>query len=310
MILFQRGRVLLSSGGSARGFMKATTASLSRKAFGHDILRNQFCISPYYLQRPQIQNHRSHSSWKPPQNQPIPNSLAQFKQHTYNMKDLSPVAAYRLLIGCIAPRPIALTTTIELSEVKGNPLSDSNENRDDVKGILNCAPFSFFNIVSFNPPLLSLAIQRDQGKKKDTLRNIETNNEFTVSIISEHFLQSANHTCGNFPSNVNEIEKSGLSTLPSTQITPPRIAESLVQMECRLYDVPQTIMNDSGEATAELVLGRILCIHVNEGIIQKAEKEGRADEVILEKLKPVGRAGGNEYTFIQFPTTDIPRPDV
>ena len=135
---------------------------------------------------------RYFSTWKPPQNQPIPPKLAATEYKVFKMDDLSAFSKYILLIGCIAPRPIALTTTIHKKSVKKTESqAEDTEKKKNAKGdgeesFLNCAPFSFFNIVSFDPPLISIGIQRNRGEKKDTLRNIEQNSEFTVSIISEH----------------------------------------------------------------------------------------------------------------------------
>jgi len=278
--ILSRGKFLLALERHINGNLTKALPSIDifkrHKKNSLSIARGSFCGinsfgSPSAITLNQYHLYSSYSSWKPPQNQPIPSPLAHSEQKIYNMENLSPVAAYRLLIGCVSPRPIALTTTVEVAETERKSDQVNSEEKTE-NYILNCAPFSFFNIVSFDPPLISIAIQRNQGGEKDTLRNIEANGEFTVSIISEPFLESSNHTCGNFPPHVNEIEKSGLTTLPSTRIAPPRIAESLIQMECRLHTRPQSIINDTGKNTAELVLGKILCIHVNEGIIKKTRK--------------------------------------
>ena len=125
---------------------------------------------------------------------------------------------YSLLISCAVPRPIALVTSI------------------DKNGIRNCAPFSYFGVVSHDPPLVSVTIctQGRDRVKKDTLNNIADTKQFVVNIMSEWFVESANHTCGAFPPDVDEITVSGLSTVPSVKVQPPRVAESAVQMECQV----------------------------------------------------------------------------
>ncbi|MCB0339468.1 MAG: flavin reductase family protein [Bdellovibrionales bacterium] len=192
-----------------------------------------------------------------------------------DLKALSTVDIYKLLIGTIIPRPIAFVSTI----------SDS--------GVVNLAPFSFFNGVASNPPTVVFSVSRKRdGQKKDTLRNIEQNKEFVINMVSEWISEAANHTSAEYPYGISELEKVGLTALPSTTIKPPRVKESPVQMECVLYD----LMNVGGESagSATLVVGEIRTIHIAES----AYKDGL---LLLDQLKPVSRLGGKYYGR----TTDI-----
>ena len=128
--------------------------------------------------------------------------------------------------------------------------------------------------------------------KKDTLVNIEETEEFVVNIMSEWYVESANHTCGSFPYESDEIAISGLNTLPSMKVKPERIKEAAVQLECKVHQfVP--IMNDNDEHTATMVIGRVVNIHVNEHVLD----EGK-NVVDLKKLKPMARGGGNTYVTV------------
>lgn len=118
---------------------------------------------------------------------------------------------YKFLTGSIIPRPVAFVTTV----------TD--------EGILNGAPFSFFNIVSSNPPMISLSIQRSDGKQKDTARNLLKQKEFVVHIVDEHNVEMINKTAASLPPDESEVELAGLSSVPSTKISVPGIQEAKVR---------------------------------------------------------------------------------
>ncbi len=121
---------------------------------------------------------------------------------------------YKFLIGSIIPRPIAFVTT--LSE----------------DGILNGAPFSYFNIVSSNPPMISLSIQRSEGRQKDSARNIIKNKEFVVHIVDEQNVEKINKTAANLPPSQSEIQFAELTPVESVKISVPGVKEAKVRMEC------------------------------------------------------------------------------
>lgn len=173
---------------------------------------------------------------------------------------------YKLLIGSVIPRPIAFVTT--LSE----------------EGVLNGAPFSYFNIVSSNPPLISVAIQHAAGKSKDTARNIKQTKEFVIHIVDEQNVGQVNMTAAPLPPDQSEVTLAGLTPVDSLRIAVPGVQEARVRMECVLeqcVELPNT----------DLIIGRIVQFHLDEAIYNK----GRIDPV---KLGAVSRLAGNSYAGI------------
>ncbi len=177
---------------------------------------------------------------------------------------LSPRDAYRLMISCIIPRPIAFVTTLS---------------RD---GVSNLAPFSFFNGVSSDPPVISIAVatKRD-GSKKDTWRNIEETGEFVVNVVVPDLMDAVIVGAKELPHNVSELDLAGLRTLPSSTVKPPRLADSPIQMECRLLKIVE--VEETG-----LILGRVVRFHAKDEILV----DGRVDP---RRLTFVGRLGDDLY---------------
>ena len=148
---------------------------------------------------------------------------------------------YKLLIGSVVPRPIAFVSTVS------------------PEGAFNVAPFSFFTVASSNPPVLVFTVgnRATPEPRKDTLRNITTAREFVVNIVSEEFGQKMNLSSGDYPPDVDEFEVSGLTPIPSDLVKPPRVAESHVNMECRLlYTISMSSLVNGGN----LVLGEVVRI--------------------------------------------------
>ena len=106
-----------------------------------------------------------------------------------------------------------------------------------------------------------------------------------------HYHKAANHCCGNFPPDVNEMEESGLTPLPSQLVKPPRVAESALQMECKVMHM-QEIKNKDGDVTATTVFGEVVMFHIHKDI--HTLNEGRI-VVDIEKYQPISRLGGNTY---------------
>ena len=177
---------------------------------------------------------------------------------------------YKLLIGAVVPRPIAFVSTVSR------------------EGIPNLAPFSFFTAVSANPPVVCFCPVRRPGSNpyKDTLSNISATREFVVNIVSEEFAEQMNATSADFPPEVDEFEASGLTPVPSDLVRPPRVAESHVQMECKLY---LTIEFGELPGSGNLVLGEVVRFHVDDQYFD----DFRIDP---DKLRPIGRMGGATYT--------------
>jgi flavin reductase (DIM6/NTAB) family NADH-FMN oxidoreductase RutF len=177
---------------------------------------------------------------------------------------------YKILIGSVVPRPIAFVSTVSAG------------------GIRNLAPFSFFNAVCQNPPVIvfSTGLRRGDHGRKDTLRNVEETGEFVVNIVSEDFAEAMNATAGEYPFEVDEFEISGLTPLASAIVKPPRVAESKVQMECKLM---QTVLVSDRPGGACLVIGEVVCFHVDDAIIDHFRIDPDA-------LRAIGRMGGNTYS--------------
>ena len=175
---------------------------------------------------------------------------------------------YKLMIGSVVPRPIAWIST----------------RADD--GTLNLAPFSFFIAVSPDPPTVAVSIGFRAGARKDTWHNIETTGEFVINVVTEDVAEAMNLTSGNYEPRVDEFAVAGLTPAPSVVVRPPRVAESPLNMECRLQ---QVIAVGAPPAGYGLILGEILHWHVRDDLYH----HGRID---LAALHAIGRLAGNGYT--------------
>src|SRR5476649_1645255 len=123
--------------------------------------------------------------------------------------------AYAILASLVTPRPIAWVTTLSPD------------------GVVNAAPFSFFNLLGANPPILGFCPgDREDGTPKDTARNIRLSHEFVVNLVDETVAEAMNRTAASLPYGVSELQSAGLTTAPSTCIKPPRIAEAPASFEC------------------------------------------------------------------------------
>lgn len=177
---------------------------------------------------------------------------------------------YKLLIGSILPRPIALVTT----------LSD--------EGVLNAAPFSFFNIVSANPPMIAVSVQRKDGRPKDTARHAMKRGQFVVHIADESYIGAVNETAAPVPPEVSEVELAGLTPVASSTIEVPGVQEARIRMECVL-EKALPLGGQGDEPACDLLIGRVTAFHVADELYHN----GRID---ASKLQPVGRMAGNDYS--------------
>jgi len=177
---------------------------------------------------------------------------------------------YKLLIGSIQPRPIALVSTVSKS---GKP---------------NLAPFSFFNGVCSNPPTIVFAPVRrsSDNMPKDTLINIRDTEEFVINIVSEDIVNPMVETATDFHPDVNEFTISNFTPVPSDKIKAPRVKESKINFECKLNKILE--IGDGSPGSGFLVVGTIVMFHIDEDVFD----EGR---IITEKLKPIGRLAGNDF---------------
>ena len=151
--------------------------------------------------------------------------------------------AYMILAGLVTPRPIALTTTV------------------DREGRVNAAPFSFFNLLGDSPPIVGLCPgDRSPGVPKDTARNIRLTHEFVVNLVDEDLAEKMNLCAAGLPPGENELLHAGLTAIPSSVVTPPRIAEAPASLECRSHSIVEIGDN-------RLIIGEVLRVHVREGIL-------------------------------------------
>jgi flavin reductase (DIM6/NTAB) family NADH-FMN oxidoreductase RutF len=187
----------------------------------------------------------------------------------FDPADHSPGDIYKLMIGAIVPRPIALVSSVDEANVR------------------NLAPFSYFTACSSNPPVVVFCpIRRPlPPTAKDTLRNIMATREFVVNIVSEEFVERMNATAATVGPEVDEFALSGLTPIASDLIKPARVAESHVQMECRLLQIVQVSDKPGG---GSLVLGEVKRFHVDPDLIENF----RIDP---DKLRAVGRMAGSTY---------------
>ncbi|WP_010585929.1 flavin reductase family protein [Schlesneria paludicola] len=183
----------------------------------------------------------------------------------FDFAELDPKERCKLLVSTITPRPIAWVVS------------------QDAQGVLNAAPFSFFNAFAGDPPVVGIGVgSHKSGRPKDTRVNIQQTNQFVVNLVSESNASAMNVTAIEFDYGVNELEQASLTTLASTHIKPPRIAESPVAFECELLQIVE-LGPSSG-----LILGRVLAMHIRDDMLIDANKH----YVDTPKLKLIGRMHG------------------
>ncbi|MFZ1007253.1 MAG: flavin reductase family protein [Candidatus Sulfotelmatobacter sp.] len=190
--------------------------------------------------------------------------------------DLAHSELYSIVLNSVAPRPIAWVSTASAS------------------GQVNLAPFSFFNAVCVDPPLLAFAPGLRQpkqagvshGEAKDTLRNVRETKEFVVNLVTYELAEAMNLTSGEYAASVNEFELAKLTAQPSRVVRPPRVAESPVSFECTLHQILDFSL---APTSSSLVIGKIVSIYMNDAHI----KDGKLDR---NSLDLIGRMGGLQYT--------------
>jgi flavin reductase (DIM6/NTAB) family NADH-FMN oxidoreductase RutF len=189
-----------------------------------------------------------------------------------------------LLTDIVIPRPIAWISTV------------------GEHGIFNLAPFSAYGIVSTRPMAVgfSVGIKRD-GQKKDTLRNIELTGEFIVNVVTKDLAEKMNITSALYPSDVSEFEKAGLTPLKADFVKAPMVAESPVNMECRVI---QNIELGKPSPSYNLIIGEVLCVHIRDEFYDSKTKR-------VSGLKAIARLGGEQdlYCLAQ-DTFEMKRPSL
>ncbi|MCJ2145808.1 flavin reductase family protein [Bacillus sp. B19-2] len=178
---------------------------------------------------------------------------------------------YKFLIGSIIPRPVAFVTS--LSE----------------EGVLNGAPFSYFNIVSSNPPMISLSIQRFEGSQKDTARNILNSKEFVVHIVDEQNVEKMNLTAASLPPSQSEVQFAELTPVESVKVSVPGVKEAKVRMECVLeYSLELGVKHSDG---CDFMIGRVVQYHIESSIYENGKIDPRG-------LGAISRLAGHDYAKI------------
>jgi flavin reductase (DIM6/NTAB) family NADH-FMN oxidoreductase RutF len=168
--------------------------------------------------------------------------------------------AYPVLASLVTPRPIALVTTI------------------GPDGVINAAPFSFFNLLGAEPPIVGFApSDRDDGTPKDTARNIRLNHEFVVNLVDEALAEAMNQCAASLPYGESELARAGLTTAPSSVVKPPRIAEAPASLECTEWGTLQIGDN-------RVVIGFVKRLHVRDELLDPATLRVRGD-----RFKVIGR---------------------
>lgn len=193
------------------------------------------------------------------------------------VSELSHREIYGILLNSVAPRPIAWVSSLGAS---GQP---------------NLAPFSFFNCVSVDPPMLAFspglrprkeADLHQHGEPKDTLRNIRETKEFVVSVVTYDLRELMNTTSGEYDATINEFELARLTPVPSQAVRPPRVGESPVSFECKLQQIVDFSPKPTGSS---LVIGQVVAVHVDDALL----RNGRID---ANSLDLIGRMGGMQYS--------------
>jgi flavin reductase (DIM6/NTAB) family NADH-FMN oxidoreductase RutF len=199
----------------------------------------------------------------------------------FDLEQASHAEIYKLLIGLVAPRPIALITSM------------------DEKGRLNAAPFSAYNYLCTDPPIIGVGVANRSGGAfvpKDTARNIRRTGEFVVNVVTEDIAERMNLCAIDFPEGTNELEVAGFTTAPSQALKTPRIAEAHAALECREHTTLEI-------GHSRIILGRVVAIYVDDKYVDPAGPYIKAEE-----LHAVGRMNGlGKYVRTRDAFLTIPR---
>lgn len=177
---------------------------------------------------------------------------------------------HQFLLGSVSPRPICFASTI------------------DAQGRLNLAPFSFFNVVSANPPVVVFSPNNSgrDGTPKQTYLNAKAVPEVVVNVVSYAMVEQMNVAAAPWEHGVSEFEKAGFTAVPSDLVKPMRVGESPVQLECKVIDIKEF---GEGGGSGKLIMAQVLKMHINKSVL---DADGKLDPF---KLKLVGRMGGAWY---------------
>lgn len=202
---------------------------------------------------------------------------------SFNPSDLETRELHAYLLGAVGPRPIAFASTISK------------------KGIPNLSPYSFFNVFSANPPIMIFSPARRvrNNTTKHTLINCEETKEVVINIVNYDIVQQMSLSSTEYPDEVNEFEKSGLTMLKSDIIKPFRVKESPVQFECKVKEIIK--LGEEGGA-GNLIISEVVKLHIAETVL---DKDGKIDQYEIDQ---VARMGGNWYSRANRGMFEVPKP--
>ena len=201
----------------------------------------------------------------------------------YEPGALSPRERYKVLTSFVLPRPIAWVTSLGPG------------------GVVNAAPFSFFNVFAEDPPLIMFALnKRPDGRLKDTWLNIQRTGEFVVNLTDEPLARAMHDSSGDFPPDIGEPDYLGLKVAPSVDVKPPRLADAPWAMECKIWQV-LNVKDDR-----QLVIGEGVRFHVRDELW-----DPKAMRVLMDKYHPIGRMFADRYCRtddrVVFPAAEGPK---
>ncbi len=202
---------------------------------------------------------------------------------SFQPKDLSTKNLHAYLLSAVAPRPIAFASTVDAA---GNP---------------NLSPFSFFNLFSANPPVLIFSPARRvrDNTTKHTLANVEATKEVVINVVNYDMVHQASLSSTEYPEGVNEFDKAGLTMLKSDIVKPFRVAESPIQLECKVNEIVK--LGTEGGA-GNLVICEVVKLHISKDVLNE-------DQAINQELLDlVARAGGSYYSRAKTGFFEIPKP--
>ena len=190
----------------------------------------------------------------------------------FQTEKTDPSVLYKLLTGTIIPRPIGWISTI------------------DTNGVNNLAPFSYFNLVSHDPPCVMFSTGRANNTNKDTLNNVLQNGQFVVNLVTLDLVEQMNATSASVAPDVDEFELTKLTSIDSVFIKPKRVKESPIHLECEM--IHHYFIDNINEGGACIVIGKIKLIHIDDSILMENNR------INLDVYKPVARLAGSNYSTL------------
>lgn len=198
-------------------------------------------------------------------------------------KDTKTAHLHSIMLGAVQPRPIAFASTV------------------DEDGNVNLSPYSFFNVFSANPPVMIFSPARRvrDNTIKHTLINARATGEVVINVVNYNIVQQMSLSSTEYAAGVDEFVKAGLTAVPSDIVTPPRVAESPVQFECKVKEIVE--LGQEGGA-GNLIICEVVMVHVNDEVL---DEEGKIDQA---KIDTVARMGGNWYCRSKDAMFEVPKP--